>query len=144
MVVAGTHSDVSSSSSGATLSATVNVSNNGNNGSSLFAPVSMPILGGLNESAVIRIVKEALLKYDADKTGMVDHALESAGGNVVSTRCTESYQVRNFVHLYLIFSFIRKFSMQTIVQCLGRDATMINNFSLHELFTFHFIPSIVK
>ncbi|XP_045132558.1 uncharacterized protein LOC123516893 isoform X3 [Portunus trituberculatus] len=93
VVVSGTHSDMSSSSSGATLSATVNVSNNGNNGSNLFAPVSMPMLGGLNESAVIRIVKEALLKYDADKTGMVDHALESAGGNIISTRCTESYQV---------------------------------------------------
>ncbi|XP_063865752.1 uncharacterized protein LOC135103434 isoform X4 [Scylla paramamosain] len=93
VVVSGTHSDMSSSSSGATLSATVNVSNNGNNGSNLFAPVSMPMLSGLNESAVIRIVKEALLKYDADKTGMVDHALESAGGNIISTRCTESYQV---------------------------------------------------
>lgn len=92
VVVSGSHSDLSGNS-GATLSATVNVSNNGNNGSNLFAPVAIPMTGGLNESTVIRIVKEALLKYDADKTGMVDHALESAGGNIVSTRCTESYQV---------------------------------------------------
>lgn len=98
VVISGTHSDMSrstssSSSSSATLAATVNISNNGNNGSNHFGPVSLPITAGLNESAVIRIVKEALLKYDADKTGMVDHALESAGGNIISTRCTESYQV---------------------------------------------------
>lgn len=99
VVVSGTHSDLSSGS-GATLSATVNVSKNGNNGSNLFAPVTIPMTGGLNESAVIRIVKEALLKYDADKTGMVDHALESAGGNIISTRCTESYQVRTTLHIY--------------------------------------------
>lgn len=54
---------------------------------------SLPMVHGLNESTVIQIVKDALLKYDADKTGMVDHALESAGGNIISTRCTESYQV---------------------------------------------------
>lgn len=88
VVISGSHSDMSSSS--ATLAATVNVSNNGSNGSHLFASMN----GGLNESTVIRIVKEALLKYDADKTGMVDHALESAGGNIISTRCTESYEVR--------------------------------------------------
>lgn len=93
VVIAGTHSDMSSSSSSATFAASVNVSNNGKNGSNIFAPVSLPMTAGLNESDVIRIVKEALLKYDADKTGMVDHALESAGGNIISTRCTESYQV---------------------------------------------------
>lgn len=94
VVVAGTHSDLSSSSSSATFTGSVNVSNNGKNGSNIFAPVSLPMTAGLNESDVIRIVKEALLKYDADKTGMVDHALESAGGNIISTRCTESYQVK--------------------------------------------------
>lgn len=40
---------------------------------------------------VTRIVKEMLAKYDADKTGMPDYALETAGGSVVNTRCTETY-----------------------------------------------------
>lgn len=93
VVTSGSHMS-SSSSSSATVAANVNVSNNGKNGSNSFTPVSLPMTTGLNESAVIRLVKEALLKYDADKTGMVDHALESAGGNIISTRCTESYQVR--------------------------------------------------
>uniref|UniRef100_A0A182WJJ8 SUN domain-containing protein n=1 Tax=Anopheles minimus TaxID=112268 RepID=A0A182WJJ8_9DIPT len=46
----------------------------------------------LSEDDVKRIVRDALIVYDADKTGMVDYALESAGGQVLSTRCTESYQ----------------------------------------------------
>ncbi|XP_058121502.1 klaroid protein [Anopheles ziemanni] len=46
----------------------------------------------LTEDDVKRIVRDALTVYDADKTGMVDYALESAGGQVLSTRCTENYQ----------------------------------------------------
>uniref|UniRef100_A0A182JXE7 SUN domain-containing protein n=1 Tax=Anopheles christyi TaxID=43041 RepID=A0A182JXE7_9DIPT len=46
----------------------------------------------LTEDDVKRIVRDALTVYDADKTGKVDYALESAGGQVLSTRCTESYQ----------------------------------------------------
>lgn len=33
----------------------------------------------IDSSGVSQIVKEALKKYDADKTGRVDYALESAG-----------------------------------------------------------------
>lgn len=51
-------------------------------------------LDGINELQVRKIVRQALNKYDADKTGLVDHALESAGGSIVSTRCTEEYQVK--------------------------------------------------
>lgn len=40
----------------------------------------------LDEHAIRNIVKEALAVYDADKTGLVDYALESAGGEIVSTR----------------------------------------------------------
>lgn len=35
---------------------------------------------------VKRLVKEALAVYDADKTGLVDYALETAGGQILSTR----------------------------------------------------------
>lgn len=52
------------------------------------------VSGGLSEAHVKKIVKAALAVYDADKTGMVDYALESSGGQVLSTRCTESYNAR--------------------------------------------------
>lgn len=44
-----------------------------------------------SEEKVKSIVKEAILLYDADKTGLVDYALESSGGSIFSTRCSETY-----------------------------------------------------
>lgn len=49
----------------------------------------------LHEDEVRQIVKSVLAIYDADKTGLVDFALESAGGQILSTRCTESYQTKS-------------------------------------------------
>ncbi|GIY61388.1 hypothetical protein CDAR_541631 [Caerostris darwini] len=49
----------------------------------------------LSSEDMRRIVKEALMLYDADKTGKVDYALESGGGSILSTRCTESYVEKN-------------------------------------------------
>ena len=45
----------------------------------------------LSKEDVSKIVKNALIRYDADKTGMFDYALETAGGSVISTRCTETF-----------------------------------------------------
>lgn len=42
--------------------------------------------GSLDETRIRAIIKQALAVYDADKTGMVDYALESAGGEILSTR----------------------------------------------------------
>ncbi|KAJ6646402.1 Klaroid protein [Pseudolycoriella hygida] len=49
-------------------------------------------VGALDELKIKDIVREVLAIYDADKTGLVDYALESAGGEVLSTRCTENYR----------------------------------------------------
>ncbi|XP_054736966.1 klaroid protein isoform X1 [Anastrepha obliqua] len=49
----------------------------------------------LSEEEVHKIVKSVLAIYDADKTGLVDFALESAGGQILSTRCTENYQTKS-------------------------------------------------
>jgi SUN domain-containing protein 1/2 len=51
----------------------------------------MTHLSGLSEEEVSKIVRNALIQYDADKTGMFDYALETAGGSVISTRCTETF-----------------------------------------------------
>lgn len=47
---------------------------------------------------VVNIVHEALAVYDADRTGLFDFALESAGGTIASTRCTETYDVTQAVY----------------------------------------------
>lgn len=56
---------------------------------------SQQSISGWDESRVHMIVQSALALYDADKTGMADYALESQGGQVISTRCTETYQVKS-------------------------------------------------
>ncbi|KAI4456137.1 sad1/unc-84-like protein-related [Holotrichia oblita] len=50
-----------------------------------------------SDEHIKKLVGEALAVYDADKTGLVDFALESSGGHVISTRCTESYQVKTAI-----------------------------------------------
>ncbi|XP_071815008.1 uncharacterized protein [Apostichopus japonicus] len=51
-----------------------------------------PSENGTEDTEKIKgIVYGILNQYSADKTGMVDYALESAGGSVVSTRCSETF-----------------------------------------------------
>ncbi|XP_072799595.1 SUN domain-containing protein 1 isoform X8 [Vicugna pacos] len=49
---------------------------------------------GITEAQARAIVDSALKLYSQDKTGMVDFALESGGGSILSTRCSETYETR--------------------------------------------------
>ncbi|XP_071671141.1 SUN domain-containing protein 1 isoform X6 [Patagioenas fasciata] len=51
-------------------------------------------ISGVTEEQVQVIVNNALKLYSQDKTGMVDYALESAGGSIVSTRCSETFETQ--------------------------------------------------
>ncbi|XP_059203104.1 SUN domain-containing protein 1 isoform X6 [Centropristis striata] len=49
---------------------------------------------GLSEEHVKLIVQNALRLYSQDRTGLVDYALESGGGSILSTRCSETYETK--------------------------------------------------
>ncbi|KYN08260.1 PREDICTED: uncharacterized protein LOC108775547 [Cyphomyrmex costatus] len=56
-----------------------------------------------SDEHIRKIVKEVLRIYDADKTGQVDYALETAGGQIISTRCTQRYDIRS--RAFSLFGF---------------------------------------
>ncbi|XP_061568728.1 SUN domain-containing protein 1 isoform X7 [Cololabis saira] len=49
---------------------------------------------GLTEEQVKLLVQNALKLYSQDRTGLVDYALESGGGSILSTRCSETYETK--------------------------------------------------
>ncbi|CAM4707490.1 unnamed protein product [Leuciscus chuanchicus] len=49
---------------------------------------------GLSEEHVQLIVNNAMKLYSEDRTGLVDYALESGGGSIISTRCSESFNTK--------------------------------------------------
>ncbi|XP_031797376.1 SUN domain-containing protein 1 isoform X8 [Sarcophilus harrisii] len=51
-------------------------------------------ISGITELQARVIVNNALKLYSQDKTGMVDFALESGGGSILSTRCSETYETK--------------------------------------------------
>lgn len=57
----------------------------------------------VSDEQIRKIAKEVLQIYDADKTGQVDYALESAGGQIVSTRCTQRYDIKS--RAFTLFGF---------------------------------------
>ncbi|KAM3826515.1 SUN domain-containing protein 1 isoform 5-T6 [Vipera latastei] len=49
---------------------------------------------GITEAQAQVIINNALRLYSQDKTGVVDFALESGGGSILSTRCSETYETK--------------------------------------------------
>ncbi|XP_040852359.1 SUN domain-containing protein 1-like [Ochotona curzoniae] len=60
----------------------------------VLAAVAEAGLTGITEARAQAIVNNALKLYSQDKTGLVDFALESGGGSVLSTRCSETYETK--------------------------------------------------
>ncbi|XP_043350037.1 SUN domain-containing protein 1 isoform X32 [Dermochelys coriacea] len=56
--------------------------------------VNNAVTSGITEAQARIIVNNALKLYSQDKTGMVDFALESGGGSILSTRCSETYETK--------------------------------------------------
>ncbi|XP_038619659.1 SUN domain-containing protein 1 isoform X6 [Tachyglossus aculeatus] len=60
----------------------------------VITAVSSVGISGITEAQAHTIVNNALKLYSQDKTGMVDFALESGGGSILSTRCSETYETK--------------------------------------------------
>ncbi|NP_001124437.1 SUN domain-containing protein 1 isoform a [Homo sapiens] len=60
----------------------------------VVSAVSEAGASGITEAQARAIVNSALKLYSQDKTGMVDFALESGGGSILSTRCSETYETK--------------------------------------------------
>ncbi|XP_043284744.1 SUN domain-containing protein 1-like [Venturia canescens] len=71
----------------------------------------------MSDDDVRKIVNAVLKIYDADKTGKVDYALESAGGQVISTRCTQRYNVNTRAFKLLgVTLFYESNNPRTVIQ----------------------------
>lgn len=67
--------------------------------------------------SIKKLIAEALRLYDADKTGKVDYALESSGGSVISTRCTETYKEKSRLEsIFGIPLWYSSYSPRTVIQ----------------------------
>ncbi|XP_023701408.1 SUN domain-containing protein 1 isoform X2 [Cryptotermes secundus] len=66
----------------------------------------MEVAPSLNKEASIqKLIEDELAKYDADKLGIPDYALESSGGSIVATPDTRIYKQMTWVTLWGIRLF---------------------------------------
>ncbi|XP_077614926.1 SUN domain-containing protein 1 isoform X2 [Crocuta crocuta] len=72
----------------------VSVTKQGPDSETVLSAVREAGVSGITEAQAHVIVNNALKLYSQDKTGMVDFALESGGGSILSTRCSETYETK--------------------------------------------------
>ncbi|CAK6446432.1 unnamed protein product [Pipistrellus nathusii] len=72
----------------------ISVTRQGPTSKAIMAAVTSEGTSGITEAQARIIVNNALKLYSQDKTGMVDFALESGGGSILSTRCSETHETK--------------------------------------------------
>lgn len=72
----------------------ISVTRQGPTSEAIMAAVTSEGTSGITEAQARLIVNNALKLYSQDKTGMVDFALESGGGSILSTRCSETHETK--------------------------------------------------
>ncbi|XP_019492961.1 PREDICTED: SUN domain-containing protein 1 [Hipposideros armiger] len=78
-------------------------------------------VSGITEAQAHVIINNALKLYSQDKTGMVDFALESGGGSILSTRCSETYETKTaLISLFGIPLWYFSQSPRVVIQVSGR------------------------
>ncbi|KAF7242866.1 SUN domain-containing protein 1 [Varanus komodoensis] len=78
-------------------------------------------IAGISEAQARLIVNNALKLYSQDKTGMVDFALESGGGSILSTRCSETYETKTaLISLFGIPLWYFSQSPRVVIQAASR------------------------
>ncbi|XP_059157128.1 SUN domain-containing protein 1-like isoform X2 [Physella acuta] len=71
----------------------------------------------VDEMKIKSIIDDALMKFSADRVGMPDFALESAGGSVLSVRCSETfYKQTALVSIFGIPLWYTSNSPRTVIQ----------------------------
>ncbi|KAF3813820.1 hypothetical protein GH733_017852 [Mirounga leonina] len=79
-------------------------------------------ISGITEAQARVIVNNALKLYSQDKTGMVDFALESGGGSILSTRCSETYETKTaLISLFGIPLWYFSQSPRVVIQGLENE-----------------------
>ncbi|XP_032885443.1 SUN domain-containing protein 2-like [Amblyraja radiata] len=74
-------------------------------------------LGALESTQEVKsIVEQALKLYSADRVGLVDYALESAGGTVIHTRCTETLETKTILSLFGFPLWYQSHSPRAVIQ----------------------------
>ncbi|XP_032894473.1 SUN domain-containing protein 2-like, partial [Amblyraja radiata] len=74
-------------------------------------------LGALESTQEVEsIVEQALKLYSADRVGLVDYALESAGGTVIHTRCTETLETKTIHSLFGFPLWYQSHSPRAVIQ----------------------------
>ncbi|CDW54431.1 Sad1 UNC domain containing protein [Trichuris trichiura] len=80
-------------------------------------PINCPSRSDFDWNEVDMRIAASLKRYDSDKTGLPDYALESAGGAILSVRCTETYDPKSRVlTLFGIPIFYKTYSPRKLIQ----------------------------